>query len=114
MESHRTARLGDVCTVRIGYTIRGRVRRVAEAGVRTVQMRDVPPDGSVDPASLERLALDRAPGRHLVAAGDVLFRSRSESNTATALDARFQKPVLAIAPLYARSMAPATQCLLPL
>ena len=80
--------------------MRGRVGRAVEAGVRMVQMRDVPPNGAVDPVSLERLALDRVPGGHLVAAGDVLFRSRSESNTASALDARFREPVLAIAPLY--------------
>lgn len=100
MESHRTARLGDVCNVRIGFTIRGRARRATDAGVLTVQLRDVRPNGLVDPARLERLATDRVPGRHLVTAGDVLFRSRSESNTAAVLDGRFREPILAISPLY--------------
>ena len=100
MESHRTARLADVCTVRIGFTMRGRVRRAREVGVPTVQLRDVPPNGVVDPARLERVALDRVPSEHLVTAGDVLFRSRSESNTATALDSGFREPALAVAPLY--------------
>ena len=111
METHRTARLGDVCALRIGYTMRGRVERVVEAGVRMVQMRDVPPNGAVDPACLERLALARVPGRHLVTEGDVLFRSRGESNTATALDARFREPVLAVAPLYV--LRPEREVVLP-
>ena len=40
------------------------------------------------------------PERYLVGAGDVLFRSRSESNTASALADRFCEPALAMLPLY--------------
>lgn len=91
--------------------MRGRTRRATNIGVRTVQMRDVPPNGSVDPARLERRALDRVPDRHLVTVGDVLFRSRSESNTASALDGRFREPALAIAPLYV--LRPEREVVLP-
>jgi len=66
----------------------------------TVQLRDIPPYGNVDPSGLTRLQISAAPERYLVAAGDVLFRSRSESNTACALDDRFQEPALAMLPLY--------------
>jgi restriction endonuclease S subunit len=37
--------------------------------------------------------------RYLVRAGDVLFRSRGERNTAVAIDERFGEPALAVLPL---------------
>ena len=99
MEAHRSARLSDICAVQIGYTVRRRIRR-AQDGVLAVQLRDVPPGGSVDPAGLTRLQVGAVPERYLVGSGDVLFRSRSESNTACALDDRFGGPALAMLPLF--------------
>jgi restriction endonuclease S subunit len=43
--------------------------------------------------------LDALPTRYLVAVGDVLFRSRGDRNTATALDDRFTEPSVAVLPL---------------
>ncbi|MBF0095119.1 MAG: restriction endonuclease subunit S [Alphaproteobacteria bacterium] len=40
-----------------------------------------------------------AADRYFVRAGDVLFRSRGERNTASALDARFVEPAVAVLPL---------------
>lgn len=99
LEAHRSFRLRDICDIQIGYTVRRRIRR-AQNGILTVQLRDVPPNGSVDPAGLTRLLVEAAPERFLVGAGDVLFRSRGESNTACALDDRFQEPALAMLPLF--------------
>ena len=99
MEAHRSVTLRDICTVQIGYTVRRRIRR-AQDGVLTVQLRDVPPNGRVDPAGLTRLQVEAVSERYLVGRGDVLFRSRSESNTATVLDDRFQEPALAMLPLF--------------
>ena len=98
--AQRPVRLRDICTVQIGYTARQRIRRAKQDGVLTAQLRDVPPGGSVDPAGLTRMQVGAVPGRYLVGAGDVLFRSRSESNTACVLDDRFQEPVLAMLPLF--------------
>ena len=100
MEAQLPVRLHDICNVQIGYTVRHRIRRAQQDGVLTVQLRDVPPSGSVDPASLTRVQVEAVPERYLVGAGDVLFRSRGESNTAYALDDRFRKPALAILPLF--------------
>ena len=99
MEAHRSARLSDICAVQIGYTVRRRIRR-AQDGVLAVRLRDVPPGGSVDPAGLTRLQVGAVPDRYLVGSGDVLFRSRSESNTACALDDRLREPALAMLPLF--------------
>ena len=100
METHRSVRLRDTCTVQIGFTARRRIRRSAHDGVLTVQLRDVPPNGTVDPARLAPLRVGRVSDRYFVRAGDVLFRSRGESNTASALDDRFQEPAAAMSPLF--------------
>lgn len=73
---------------------------MAQDGIPTVQLRDVPASGVLDPARLTRVHVEAVPEKYLVGAGDVLFRSRGESNTACALDDRFQEPALAMLPLY--------------
>lgn len=99
LEAHRPLRLRDICDIQIGYTVRRRIRK-AQDGVLTVQLRDVPPSGSVDPTHLTRLHVEVVPEKYLVGSGDVLFRSRGESNTACALDDRFQERALAMLPLF--------------
>ncbi|MDE2980457.1 MAG: restriction endonuclease subunit S [Gemmatimonadota bacterium] len=108
---HRSAKLRDVCTVQIGFSARRRIRRAQQGGVLTVQLRDVAPNGSVDPARLERLQVGNAPTRYLVGAGDVLFRSRGESNTAAVLDDHFREPALAMLPLFV--LRPDSPAILP-
>lgn len=99
MEGNDSVRVRDICTVQIGYTVRRRIRK-AQDGILTIQLRDVPPNGSVDPAGLTRLQVEAVPERYLVGRGDVLFRSRGDSNTACALDGRFQERALAMLPLF--------------
>ena len=48
---------------------------------------------------MSRYRLDGIPERYLVREGDVLFRSRGERNTATALDHRLAEPALAVLPI---------------
>ena len=100
MEAQRTVKLRDICKIQIGYTARQRIRRATQHGTLTVQLRDVSPNGTVDPGRLTRRQVGDVPDRYLVGMGDVLFRSRSESNTASALDDRFCEPALAMLPLY--------------
>ena len=99
LEAHQPLRLRDICDIQIGYTVRRRMRK-AQDGTLTIQLRDVPPNGSVDPAGLTRLHVEAVPEKYLVGPGDVLFRSRSDSNTAAVVDNRFQEPALAMLPLF--------------
>lgn len=92
-------RLADACTIHTGYTARGRLEPTATGGVLAIQLRDISPDGLVDPERLTRVQLDGLADRYFVRAGDVLFRSRGERNTASALDERLQEPALAVLPL---------------
>lgn len=92
-------RLGDVCTIHTGYTARGRLEPLLTGGVLAIQLRDISPDGLVDPERLTRVQLNGLAERYFVRTGDVVFRSRGERNTASALDERLQEPALAVLPL---------------
>lgn len=101
MANHRVATVGDICAVRIGFTARGRLGRAKGRGIPAIQMRDVPPGGApVSTAGLERHQAGRVPDRYLVRAGDVLFRARSDLNTASAFGDRFEEPAVVMSPLF--------------
>ena len=93
-------RLLDISTIRTGYTVRSRLETAERGGLLTIQLGDISPDGSVNPEQLTRVCLGNLPDRYFVRAGDVVFRSRGERNTAFALDARFREPALAVLPLF--------------
>lgn len=92
-------RLADACTIHTGYTARGRLETAATGGVLAIQLRDISPEGIVDPERLTRVQLEGLAERYFVRTGDVVFRSRGERNTASALDERLQEPALAVLPL---------------
>ncbi|UNK78057.1 hypothetical protein MNQ96_10710 [Sphingopyxis granuli] len=92
-------RLPDVCTIHTGFTARGRLEPAVKGGVLAIQLRDISPDGLIDPERLTRVQLDGLPERYFVQAGDVVFRSRGERNTASALDERLPERALAVLPL---------------
>jgi hypothetical protein len=92
-------RLADACTIHTGYTARGRLEPAAAGGVLAIQLRDISPEGIVDPERLTRVQLEGLAERYFVRTGDVVFRSRGERNTASALDERLQEPALAVLPL---------------
>ena len=91
--------LSNACTIQMGYTARGRLESADYGGVHTIKLRDLPSHGLVSPESLTRVNLNGPLDRYLISAGDVVFRSRGERNTASALDNRYTEPVLAILPL---------------
>ncbi|GEQ99334.1 hypothetical protein JCM17844_29710 [Iodidimonas gelatinilytica] len=92
-------RLADACTIHTGYTARGRLEPAATGGVLAIQLRDISPKGFINPKRLTRVQLEGVADRYLVRAGDVVFRSRGERNTASALDERLKEPALAVLPL---------------
>lgn len=92
-------RLADARTIHTGYTARGRLEPAAAGGVLAIQLRNISPEGIVDPERLTRVQLNGLADRYFVRTGDVVFRSRGERNTASALDERLQEPALAVLPL---------------
>jgi restriction endonuclease S subunit len=91
--------LPDVCTIHSGYTARGRLEGTDDGGVLTIQLGDISADGIIHPERLTRVQLEGLPDRYFVRAGDVVFRSRGERNTASVLDSRLREPALAVLPL---------------
>lgn len=92
-------RLTDVCIIHTGYTARGRLEPTSVGGVLAIQLRDISADGGLNPERLTRVHLENLADRYFVRAGDVVFRSRGERNTASALDERLKEPALAVLPL---------------
>lgn len=92
------ATLHELCTVQLGHTARGRLEP-ADEGIPAVQLRDTRPEGGVAGPSVGRYRMAEVPERYWAKAGDVLFRSRGDKNTATALGADFAEPAVAVMPL---------------
>ncbi|WP_035484514.1 restriction endonuclease subunit S domain-containing protein [Geminicoccus roseus] len=92
-------RLTETCLIQTGYTARSRLEPARYGGVPVIQLRDISADGAIEPDRLTRVDLADLPDRYFVRAGDVLFRSRGDRCTASALNERFDEPALAVLPL---------------
>jgi hypothetical protein len=90
--------IAQLCTVQLGHTARGRLEP-AEDGTPAVQLRDTRPEGGGMAQGIGRYRMDNVPERYWAQAGDVLFRSRGDKNTATVLDPDFGGPAVAVMPL---------------
>ena len=99
--------LRDACAIQVGYTARRRLVPVAKGGIAAIRLQDVQPGGQVDRRQLVRVRKDHLSNKHLVRAGDVVFRSRSEHTTAVALEDEFGEPALALLPLFILRPKPA-------
>ncbi len=92
-------RLPELCSIHTGYTARGSLEPTAAGGVLAIQSRDFTSEGLIDLERLTRVYLNGVSDRYFVRAGDVVFRSRGERNTATALDERLSESALGVLPL---------------
>lgn len=93
-----SVQLSDICEVVSGFTARGKLEE-ADGGCLAIQLRDVTEASTVEPSTLMRLAFDGPVERYLAGAGDVVFRSRGERNTAARLDENFVEPAVAVLPV---------------
>ena len=93
-------RLTTFCSIQVGLTTRTRLEPVAQGGILAIQLRDISSEGRIDITRLSRVHLDSVPERYLVGHGDVVFRSRGEWNTASAIGNQFVEPALAVMPLF--------------
>lgn len=90
--------LGAIAEIQLGFTAKGRLEAVPEGGVPAIQLRDVSVDSPLA-ANISKYALDKVPRRYWARRGDLLFRSRGDRNTATALSDNFDEPAIAVMPL---------------
>jgi len=91
--------LSRICEVQSGYTARMGLKPVANDGVPAVQLRDLQGEDDFDPSSASLYPLGPSFERYWAGAGDLLFRSRGERNTAVVIDPRSNKAAVAILPL---------------
>jgi hypothetical protein len=92
-------RLAKLSDIRSGYTARGRLDPLPEGGVPALQLRDVSTSGEAPGPDFQRYDLGQLPDRYFVRGGEVVFRSRGESNTAAAMPDPLPEPVAVIVPL---------------
>jgi hypothetical protein len=92
-------RLANLCALQMGYTARSRLEPASEGGVLALQLRDISADGEIGFPTLSRVHLPDLSERYMVGTGDVIFRSRGERTTATALDESMNEQAVAILPL---------------
>ncbi len=92
-------KLSQIADIQLGHTARGRLEPVEGEGVRAIQLRDTSPEGGRATDAISQYRLDSIPERYWARQGDVLFRSRGDRNTATALTSWFKEPAVAVMPL---------------
>lgn len=91
--------LSAICEAQSGYTARTGLKSVANGGVPVVQLRDLQAEDDFDPASASLYSLEPPFERYRAGAGDLLFRSRGERNTAVLVALGSDKTAIAVLPL---------------
>lgn len=90
--------LAAICDVQSGYTARTGLTPTPD-GVAAVQLRDLRGEADFDPATAETYPLGPSLERYEVGAGDILFRSRGDRNTAVLVTPTSDRKAVAIQPL---------------
>jgi len=96
--SIKNTTLNEACDIQSGYTARTALIEDAERGVPAIQLRDLQ-SAQVSIAAATKYALGGRLDRYLVKPGDVLFRSRGESNTASVAVGDVSEAVVALLPV---------------
>lgn len=92
-------KLAAICDVQSGFTARTGLNQAVQGGVPTVQLRDLKGDADFDPATAPTYALDLSVERYAARAGDLLFRSRGDRNTAVVVTSESKASAVAVLPL---------------
>lgn len=92
-------KLGQIADISMGQSFRGRLVQDAAGSVRVIQMKDLRNDRSLVGPDLIRVDDPGIRERNYVRRGDLIFRSRGQTNTAVLLDQDLSNTVVA-APLY--------------
>ncbi|TMS59859.1 restriction endonuclease subunit S [Imbroritus primus] len=85
----------DIAEVRMGYSFRSRLEVDAEGDVAVIQMKDIDDSNLLHPEGLARIQMPDLKDRHIVQEGDLMFRSRGESNSTSLVGGSLGRAVLA-------------------
>ncbi|GAB4364107.1 MAG: hypothetical protein Kow0060_21100 [Methylohalobius crimeensis] len=82
----------------MGYAFRSRLERTEKGNVSVIQMKDLSEDNRVECGELFQIDMADLKDRHLVKRGDIVLRSRGQTNTSALIDQEIVPTVVA-APL---------------
>lgn len=104
--------LGGLAEIQMGYPFRSRLEPDPQGDVAVIQMKDIDDANLLHTEEAIRVTLPQVKARHLLRAGDLLFRSRGRSNGAAQVlegigPAVLSAPMLLIRP---RAVLPAYLC----
>jgi len=91
-------KLFEVAEVRMGYSFRSRLEPELNGDVSVIQMKDIDDSNLLHPEGLVRIRMPELKDRHLVQDGDLMFKSRGASNTASLVGDNLGRTVL-VAPM---------------
>lgn len=91
-------RLKQIASVQTGYSFRSRLEHDRKGNISVIQMKDIIDSGKFNSANLTQINLSDVDERHLIKLGDIILRSRGQSNKCALIGKRIGKAVVA-APL---------------
>ena len=92
-------KLKDIATVSSGVTFRSRIEASKDGNVRVIQMKDLGDDNFVHLDESIHIDLTKPKPNQLAKLGDIIFRSRGQTNTAALLNKDAESTIVA-APLF--------------
>lgn len=72
--------LNQIASVQMGYPFRSRLERDNKGNVSVIQMKDITENGRFDSDNLIRINVNHIGERHLIKMGDIVLRSRGQTN----------------------------------
>jgi restriction endonuclease S subunit len=72
--------LKQIASVQMGYPFRSRLEHDNKGNVSVIQMKDITENGHYDSDNLSRITLPHVNGRHSIKIGDIVLRSRGQTN----------------------------------
>lgn len=90
--------LKQIAQVRAGYPFRGKLKEDSSGNLSVLQLSDITNSFFTEPASAAKIKQKKIKERYLIQPGDVVFRSRGQTNTAAIVPSISQDTVSA-APL---------------
>jgi len=92
-------KLKDIATVSSGVTFRSRIEASKDGSVRVIQMKDLGDDNFVHLSESIHIDHTKPKSNQLAKLGDIIFRSRGQTNTAALLNEDVKSTIVA-APLF--------------
>ncbi len=92
-------KLKDIATISSGVTFRSRIEQSASGNIRIIQMKDLGDDNFVHLKETMQIEYPRPKPGQLARQGDIIFRSRGQTNTAALLEENAENTIVA-APLF--------------